>query len=109
MAYLLNGEGVGLELFEFIDPPYEGPRSASEEEGHPTFTSRNYVNGGFFHIAFTAHDIDALCEIAIGAGGRKIGETVELGNDRALYLMDPWGNVIEILTSSFREIVEVKG
>lgn len=96
---------MGLELFEFIDPPYRGPSSVTQS-GHPEFTAQCFTMGGFFHIAFTADDVDTLCQKVVSNGGRQIGETVALGRDRALYLMDPWGNVIELLTRRFIDIVQ---
>lgn len=104
VAYLVTGDGTGFELFEFIDPPYHGPISVSEGDS-PEFTPKVYANGGFFHIAVTVDDVEATCRHVICTGGRKIGETIQIGSDKAVYLMDPWGNVIELLTRCFQKVI----
>jgi catechol 2,3-dioxygenase-like lactoylglutathione lyase family enzyme len=94
IAFLTSGNGVGIELFEFVDPPMEHPA---------TF---DYTRGGVFHICLTVADPEALCAKAIAAGGKKIGETVMPWafldeDDIAMYIQDPWGTVIEFLSCSF--------
>lgn len=93
MAYLSTGNGVGIEIFEFLEPAYKKPG---------TF---DYTRGGFFHIAITVADPDALAEKVIENGGMQIGETVTLYGDRALYVQDPWGNILEFLTCSFDQLM----
>lgn len=104
VAYLVTGDGTGFELFEFIDPPYR--RLVPVPERDPSaFTPEMYARGGFFHIAITVEDVSATCEIVTSNGGNQIGKAIEMGTDRALYLQDPWGNVIELLTRSFVNVV----
>ena len=97
VAFLTTGNGVGFELFEFIDP---------KMEHGATF---DITRGGFFHIAVTAPDPDSLCEKVIAAGGSKMGETVmPFGpeeDDNALYFQDPWGNTIEVVSCSFEQLI----
>jgi len=97
VAWLGTGNSVGFEVFEFVDPPHE-PAPAFE-----------YNRSGFFHIAVTAPDPEAVCERAVKEGGKQIGETVDMGEERALYLSDPWGNVVEVLTCSFEHLMANKG
>lgn len=104
VAYLVTGDGIGFELFEFIDPPYRRPVSVFEG-GCPEFTPKVYTNGGFFHIAVTVDDVEATCRHVVCTGGQKIGETIQMGPDKAVYLMDPWGNVIELLTRCFKNVI----
>lgn len=104
VAYLVANDGIGLELFEFIDPPYRSPVSISAQ-GSPEYTPELYARGGFFHIAITVVDVDVTCRNVVSTGGTQIGKTVQMGLDKALYLMDPWGNVIELLTSGFLNAV----
>jgi catechol 2,3-dioxygenase-like lactoylglutathione lyase family enzyme len=73
VAYLVTGDGIGLELFEFIDPPYRRPASAHDSDPS-AFTPEIYARGGFFHIALTVLDIDATCASIILNGGHQIGE-----------------------------------
>ncbi|KAK4945649.1 hypothetical protein LTR10_015268 [Elasticomyces elasticus] len=94
IAFLVTGNGVGIELFEFIKPSMTKPASFE------------YTRGGVFHICLTVSDPDALCAKAVAAGAKKIGKTVcpwrHLDEDDvALYIQDPWGTVIEFLSCSF--------
>ena len=100
LAFLTTGSGVGFELFQFVDPPM------SEQ------ASFDYTRGGVFHLAVTDPDPDALCERVVGAGGRKIGETIvpsscvgDAEKVYALYVQDPWGNVIEACSCSFEKMM----
>lgn len=63
---------------------------------------------GFSIFAVTAPDVEDACERAISNGGRKVGETVCVGvggKERAAYLMDPWGNVVEVVSCSFERLM----
>jgi catechol 2,3-dioxygenase-like lactoylglutathione lyase family enzyme len=98
IAFLTSANGVGVELFEFIDPPMEHPA---------TF---DYRRGGVFHICLTVSDPEALCDKAVAAGAKKIGQTVMPyqhldEDDIALYMQDPWGTVIELLSCSFEQLL----
>ncbi|KAF2099271.1 Glyoxalase/Bleomycin resistance protein/Dihydroxybiphenyl dioxygenase [Rhizodiscina lignyota] len=79
-AWLACGNSVGFEVFEFSDPPYKQPEPF------------DYARGGFFHIAITVSDPDAIAAKATKLGGKQIGETVSMYGEKALYLQDPWGN-----------------
>jgi hypothetical protein len=92
------GNGIGIEFFEFIDPPMSQPA---------TF---DYTRGGVFHIAITDPDPDALCKKVLAAGGKQIGPVVEPFSalnetDRAVYLVDPWGNTVEVVSCSFEQLL----
>jgi catechol 2,3-dioxygenase-like lactoylglutathione lyase family enzyme len=100
LAFLSTGNGIGFELFQFIDPPMSIPAAF------------DYTRGGVFHVAVTDPDPEALCERVVQAGGKKIGETVTpascVGDGKrevALYCQDPWGNVIEACSSSFERMM----
>ncbi|KAH7089409.1 hypothetical protein FB567DRAFT_618510 [Paraphoma chrysanthemicola] len=90
-AYLSAGNGVGVEVFEFMDPPYQAP------EGF------DYVRGGIGHIGITTPHVDEVVQKILDNGGRQIGEQLDLGVARegvqrtAAYLQDPWGTVLELL------------
>ena len=90
IAYLAAGN-VGIELFEFVDPKYEGP-------GRPTrFGKDHWVRGGCFHIALTHPDPEALCAQLVAAGGEQIGVPAKLSRGiMAVYVQDPWGTVLEV-------------
>lgn len=102
ICWLVAGDGVGFELFEFIDPPVE-----SAEKLRRDFTlEHQYQRGGVFHIGFTAPDPGAVGKRAVEDGAVQIGETVDLvDGETALYLRDPWGLVIEVLSCSYEQLL----
>ncbi|KAF2419705.1 Glyoxalase/Bleomycin resistance protein/Dihydroxybiphenyl dioxygenase [Tothia fuscella] len=97
-AWLACGNGVGFEIFEFIDPKTIVPKPSFE-----------YTRGGFFHIAVTTPDPDATAKMVIENGGKQIGVTVEMYGEKALYVEDPWGNVIECLSCSYEQLMGNRG
>lgn len=97
MAYLSAGNGIGVELFEFQEP-----RIAPEARAD---FARDYKRGGYFHMAVTAPDVEALCERAVAAGARKIGATIPVFEYEAIYIEDPWGNVVELISASFERMM----
>lgn len=91
LAYMATGNGVGFEVFEFVDPAFR--RNAVDFE---------YSRGGFFHVCVTDPHPAALVEKVVGAGGSRVGEGVTLtGGVSCVYVKDPWGNVLEVLDVSF--------
>lgn len=92
LAYMATGNGVGFEVFQFIDPPFK-----------PNETDFEYNRGGFFHICVTDENPVALAERIVQAGGGRIGTAVRVAGGAAVcqYVKDPWGNVVEILDMSF--------
>lgn len=89
VAWLSCGNGVGFEIFEFIDPGFEKPENF------------DYTRGGFFHIGITVSDPDGVAKKAISMGAKQQGETVTMyEGEKALYLQDPWvGNFVSRITS----------
>ncbi|KAL4897971.1 Glyoxalase/Bleomycin resistance protein/Dihydroxybiphenyl dioxygenase [Aspergillus ambiguus] len=96
IAHMATGNGVGFEVFEFVDPT---PMSAPQSFNHN-------LKGGFFHICVTDPNPDLLAQKVTDAGGRRIGETVkhETAGFECLYVADPWGNAVEILSISFERV-----
>lgn len=98
VAWLGTGNSVGFEVFEFIDPPHV-PK--------PDF---EYNKAGFFHIAVTTPDIEEAVQRVKDSGGRQVGETVSMGKEeKAAYVSDPWGNVVELVTCSFEVLLANTG
>lgn len=96
-----NSDSVGIELFEFVDPPYTGPANGNDFD---------YRRGGFYHIGLTTSDPEGLLEKVIAAGGKQIGSLIPGANgNKFLYFHDPWGNVIELLTSPYDTMFGWKG
>jgi catechol 2,3-dioxygenase-like lactoylglutathione lyase family enzyme len=102
VAFLTTGNGVGFELFQFIDPSMSQPADF------------DYTRGGVFHIALTDNDPEGLCARAVAAGGKKIGETVVPASAKGegectLYVADPWGYTLEICSCSFEKLMANRG
>ncbi|KAI9146805.1 hypothetical protein HJFPF1_13373 [Paramyrothecium foliicola] len=95
MAYMSTGNGVGFEVFEFVDPTFKANDVDFE-----------YNRAGFFHICLTDPHPNTLAETVVTNGGTRIGVTVQVarGNATCMYVKDPWGNVIEILDISFDQM-----
>ncbi|KAL6249678.1 hypothetical protein RBB50_003533 [Rhinocladiella similis] len=98
MCFLSAGNNVGLELFEFINPPYTGAAA-------PGWNREKYTRGGVFHFCFTDPDPLATLERAVKLGAKQVGQAITQTDDQiALYLQDPWGNVIELLTVNWEHM-----
>lgn len=94
-AHLLAGNGVGLELFQFIEPAVERPADNFE-----------YWKVGVFHICVTDPDVAGLARKIVEAGGRQRVPVFEFIPGRPyqlVYCEDPWGNIIEIFSHSYAE------
>jgi catechol 2,3-dioxygenase-like lactoylglutathione lyase family enzyme len=94
-AHLLTGNGIGLELFQFIDPPVQRPTE-----------NMAWWNVGVFHLCFTDPDIEALAERVAQTGGRQrvpVFEFIPGRPYKLVYCEDPWGNVIELFTHHYAE------
>lgn len=98
---LSSGNGIGVELFEFLEPKITAETRAS--------FAKDYKRGGLFHFGITVPDVDAFCEKAVKAGAKKIGETVPVYEYDAVYIEDPWGTVIELISGSFERIMSNRG
>ncbi|CAF1040339.1 unnamed protein product [Rotaria sordida] len=62
MAHMTAGNGVGLELFQFIDPPTQRPNIASFE----------YTRAGLFHICVTDPEPENLTNLSGSLLSRSI-------------------------------------
>lgn len=97
LAHMTSGNGVGLELFQLIDPPHE--RRPDEVE---------YWKSNVFHICITDPDIEGMAARIVASGGAQISkiwsERDENGEYRMCYCRDPFGSVIEIYTHSYELI-----
>ena len=67
IAHMVTGDGVGFELFEFLEPKPERREDTME-----------YWKNGFFHIAITDPDVDAKVREITENGGRQRSEIWEL-------------------------------
>ncbi|MGW4205116.1 VOC family protein [Streptomyces sp. NPDC004726] len=98
-AHLLTANGVGMELFQFIDPPTRGPRPPQERVP--------YLDRGLWHLCLTYEDVEAMVARVIEAGGSLISEPYAFVPGRPwtlAYTTDPWGTVLEIMSHSYAEV-----
>ena len=96
-AWLVSGNGVGLEIFEFINPKSEQPTDIFE-----------HWKKRFSHICITDINIEELCEKIKLNGGIKHSEywyPFKGKMYRLVYCIDPFGNFIEIFTHEYEEFV----
>ena len=95
MAHLATPNGIGIELFQLIDPPHEPKRDTVE-----------YWRGGIFHLCLTHKDIEGLTQKIVDHGGRQLSkiwlERPPSTEHKMVYCTDPFGTVIEIYTHSYR-------
>ncbi|KAH8815981.1 hypothetical protein F5884DRAFT_747498 [Xylogone sp. PMI_703] len=89
LALLSTGNGVGVEIFEFINPPYNGPHEPAK------FGPGIYARGGFFHVCFTVPDVTVTTDNAVRLGGKLL---------RWAVTANPWGNILEFLPVSWEQL-----
>ncbi|KAH6986722.1 hypothetical protein EDB80DRAFT_655707 [Ilyonectria destructans] len=91
LAYMATGNGVGFEVFEFLNPGFKKNDVDFE-----------YNRAGFFHICVTDPNPEVLLEKVLSKGASRVGNAVTFPTGiTCIYFKDPWGNVVEILSSSF--------
>ena len=102
IAWLVSGNNVGFEIFQFIDPP-----TKSAEELRDEFKlSNQYQRGGLFHIGVTIPDPDALAKVLCEDGAVQVGETLQMWDgETALYLRDPWGMIVELMSGGYEQVM----
>ena len=96
IAHMATADGTGFELFQFVEPDTAA-------------TARNNVEWrtGFFHIALTHPNIPEIVETIKSAGGKQRSPILELfkgENHSICYCEDPFGNVIEIMSTRYEQI-----
>ena len=94
MAHLSAANGVGIQMFEFLDP---APAPALEPDA--------FWRTGIFHICVTDPDIEGLAARIEASGGRRSRVWRQIPDTpyAAAYCADPWGNVIEINSHGYEE------
>jgi catechol 2,3-dioxygenase-like lactoylglutathione lyase family enzyme len=96
-AWLESDNGVGLEIFEFVDPKAE-----------PLLDPFENWKKRFSHICITDFEIDELIKKIEDNGGRKHMDIHFPTKDkeyRLVYCIDPFGNFIEIFTHDFNQFI----
>lgn len=96
-AHLLTANGVGLELFQFLDPPVSEPDPEMP-----------YWRPGPWHLCFTHPCVDDMMDRLVAAGGRRRTPAMAFVPGRPwtlAYGADPWGNTIELMSHSYAEVL----
>jgi predicted enzyme related to lactoylglutathione lyase len=95
-AHLLTASGVGIELFQFVDPP-ELPRTRVID----------HLTPGPWHLCLTEPDVTAGAARIVDAGGSQLAPVSDFVPGRPwqlVYCADPWGTVIELMSHSYAEV-----
>lgn len=95
ICHMISSNGVGIELFQFLEPRSER-RSKNFE----------YWKTGFFHLAITDSHPERLAEKISASGGKKrtgVSELVHGSGKKICFCEDPFGNIIEIYSDSYEQ------
>jgi catechol 2,3-dioxygenase-like lactoylglutathione lyase family enzyme len=94
-AHLLSANGVGLELFQFVEPQVESPANNFE-----------YWRTGVFHLCVTDPDLEGMVARILANGGKQRTRIWQFLPDRPyrlVYCEDCFGNIIEGLSHQYAE------
>ncbi len=99
MGHMTAGNGVGLEFFQFVDPPtqYHNVTSGTNQQFE-------YTRAGFFHICVTDPNIEDLVQRIVQTGGKQISPVLTIFTNEtyhAVYCLDPFGNLVEVMSASY--------
>ncbi|HEU4701737.1 MAG TPA: VOC family protein [Conexibacter sp.] len=95
-AHLATANGAAVELFQFVDPPYEAPED--------NFT---WWRGGIFHFCVIDPDVAGLARRIADSGGRQRSPVRRIFEEQPYevsYCEDPWGTIVEIYSHSHEQI-----
>lgn len=91
IAHLADGNGTGVELFQFVEPAMVYPDEHFE-----------YWRVGLSHLAFTVDDLEETMAALEASGGEVRTGIHEVRPDcRICYCKDPWGNAVELSTGTY--------
>jgi catechol 2,3-dioxygenase-like lactoylglutathione lyase family enzyme len=95
-AHLMTAGGVGLELFQFVEPTVL-----------PAQDGLGWERRGPWHLCFTHPDVEGQLKRVVEAGGEQVCPVSYFvpGRPWALvYVKDPWGTVLELMSHSYAEV-----
>lgn len=98
VAYLTTANGVGFEMFEFIEPRTEPFRNDWE-----------FWRPGAWHVCLTTPDVEAVAASIAANGGRHRTEVMEASPGSGFWItfcQDPWGNPVELMSASYDRIAQ---
>jgi catechol 2,3-dioxygenase-like lactoylglutathione lyase family enzyme len=96
VAFLVDGDSVAVELFEF-----------NRGEGCSAPDSWEYRRAGLSHLGFLVADVDEAAAGIVARGGRRRTQTMAAGGEgawRFCFCEDPYGTVIELQSHSQEEM-----
>lgn len=95
ICHLSSSNGVGIELFQFLEPPAERRKDNFE-----------YWKTGFYHIAITELMLEDLANKISRSGGKQRTPVMEIApgsGKKICFCEDPFGNIIEIYSHSYEQ------
>ncbi|CAF0964393.1 unnamed protein product [Didymodactylos carnosus] len=95
LGHMSASNGVGFELFQFIDPSTERLNVTGGFE---------YRRAGLFHICVTDPEPEQLVQRIVASGGTQISPVVNVFPTeiyQAVYTLDPFGNLVEVMATSY--------
>jgi catechol 2,3-dioxygenase-like lactoylglutathione lyase family enzyme len=97
MAWLVSENHVGFEIIEYVEP--EAQRRQDNFE---------YWKSGITHFCITDPNIEELCHKITEQGGKQrsnIWEIIPNKGYKISFCEDPFGNIIEIYSNAFEDLV----
>ena len=92
---MLDFDDGTIELFEFVNPVHPA------ETVHPT-------RGNIIHFGIQVDDVPAALQSVEAAGGKRLWPDVNpWGTAKVVYVLDPDGNILELIDHSMDEIAEL--
>ena len=98
VAYLATGNGVGFEMFEFLDPRTK-----------PFKDDWEFWRPGTWHFCITTPAVGELAASIAARGGRHRTPVLESSPGSGFmmtFCQDPWGNPIELMSASYDRIAQ---
>jgi predicted enzyme related to lactoylglutathione lyase len=95
-AHLVTAGGVGLELFQFIEPAVA-----------PIEPGLGYERRGPWHVCFTHPDVEDAVRRVVENGGTQLSPVADFVPGRPwrlVYCADPWGTVLELMSHGYTEV-----
>ena len=96
-AHMVSVNGIGIELFQLLDPPHERREPSLE-----------YLEEWVLHICVTEPNIEELAGRIASSGGRERSKIWRIDSRtedyRLCYCEDPFGNIIEIYTHNYETL-----
>ena len=98
ICHMSSANGVGIELFQFIEPA---------SELRPEENNFEYWKTGYYsHICLTEANIEEFAAKIASTGGKLRTDVMELipgSGKKICFCEDPFGNVIEIYSHSYEQ------